>query len=528
MIDGGPVESTRSFPPRVLIVDDEPEMRRTLARLLSSQSMNVLTATSGEEALEVLQREPIDVALVDLQMPGVTGLDLLREIKKQDIDVHVVIMTAHGDVDIAVQAMHAGAYHFLTKPFRSADEVGLTIRKAVDHRRLRDRNLALERRLQRTEKFGELIGNSRKMHEVYERATGVAGTTSPVLILGESGTGKELTARAIHDRSDRSGGEFVAVNCSAIPESLIESELFGHVKGAFTGATSNRRGLFEQADGGTLFLDEIGDLPPLAQVKVLRALQEGEVRRVGSDENRLVDVRVITATNVDLRERIAQGRFRQDLFYRLSVVEVALPPLRERIEDIPLLAYHFLQKHAETSRSEVTRISPEALSDLQKRSWPGNVRELENAIQHAIVFCRGPTIVPADLPQIGGIEEAQRTAGGVFSSTLVDLPYRHAKERALEEFEQNYFSSLLNRTGGNVSEAARQAGLDRSNFRRALRRAKIRSTSNSGGPDHPVSSAPRPLARAEGGDARRDGSEAPQDEEDASLAARYSSGFGGQ
>lgn len=528
MIDTGPVESTRSFPPRVLIVDDEPEMRRTLARLLSSQSMNVLTATSGEEALEVLQREPIDVALVDLQMPGVTGLDLLREIKKQDIDVHVVIMTAHGDVDIAVQAMHAGAYHFLTKPFRSADEVGLTVRKAVDHRRLRDRNLALERRLQRTEKFGELIGNSRKMHEVYERATGVAGTTSAVLILGESGTGKELTARAIHDRSDRATGEFVAVNCSAIPESLIESELFGHVKGAFTGATSNRRGLFEQADGGTLFLDEIGDLPPLAQVKVLRALQEGEVRRVGSDETRIVDVRVITATNVDLRERIAQGRFRQDLFYRLSVVEVALPPLRERLEDIPLLAYHFLQKHAESSRSEVTRISPEALSDLQQRPWPGNVRELENAIQHAIVFCRGPTIVPADLPQTGSGEEGPRIASGAGFSTLVDLPYRLAKERALEEFEQNYFSALLNRTGGNVSEAARQAGLDRSNFRRALRRAKIRATST-GASERPVSSTPRPLARAESGEPGSSDSRLSEEEEgELRRTARYSTGFGGR
>lgn len=494
MMDPGP-ESVRSFPPRVLIVDDEPEMRRTLARLLSGQGMNVLTALSGEEALDVLQREPIDVALVDLQMPGVSGLDLLREIKKRAIDVHVVIMTAHADVDIAVQAMHAGAYHFLTKPFRSSDEVGLTIRKAVDHRRLRDRNVALEKRLQQTEKFGELIGNSRKMQEVYNRATGVAGTSSTVLIVGESGTGKELTARAIHDRSQRAGGPFVAVNCSAIPESLIESELFGHLRGAFTGATSTRQGLFENADGGTLFLDEIGDLPPLAQVKVLRALQEGEIRRVGSDETRIVDVRVITATNVDLRERISEGKFRQDLFYRLSVVEVALPPLRERIEDIPILAYHFLRKHADASRSEVTRISPEALADLQSRSWPGNVRELENAIQHAIVFCRGPIIIPADLPQPGSPDETQLGPTSGVGSTLVDLPYRLAKERALEEFEQSYFSALLNRTGGNVSEAARQAGLDRSNFRRALRRAKIRSNSNSVTPPEAFASSPRLIAR---------------------------------
>lgn len=495
VMDQGP-ESARSFPPRVLIVDDEPEMRRTLARLLAGQGMNVLTALSGEEALEVLAREPIDVALVDLQMPGVSGMDLLREIKKRAIDVHVVIMTAHADVDIAVQAMHAGAYHFLTKPFRSSDEVGLSIRKAVDHRRLRDRNVALEKRLQQNEKFGELIGNSRRMNEVYARATGVAGTSSTVLIVGESGTGKELTARAIHDRSGRAQQPFVAVNCSAIPESLIESELFGHMRGAFTGATNTRQGLFEQADGGTLFLDEIGDLPPLAQVKVLRALQEGEVRRVGSDETRIVDVRVIAATNVDLKERIASGRFRQDLFYRLSVVEVALPPLRERIEDIPILAYHFLRKHGEMSRSEVTRISPEALADLQARAWPGNVRELENAIQHAIVFCRGPIIVPSDLPQAETDDEGPVRRSSGFGAAMADLPYRLAKERALEDFEQNYFTALLDRTGGNVSEAARQAGLDRSNFRRALRRAKIRSNSKASVPDA-LDSSPRPVERPE-------------------------------
>ncbi len=459
-------------PARILVVDDEPEMRRTLSRLLSSQGMVVLTASAGEEALDILEREPVDVALVDLQMPGQSGIDILREIKARNIDAAVVIMTAHGDVDVAVSAMHAGAHHFLTKPFRSSDEIVLTARKAAEHRRLRDRNSALEQRLSTAENFGDLIGNSPRMHEVYARAMGVAGTSSTVLITGESGTGKELTARAIHAHSMRSAGRFVAVNCSAIPENLIESELFGHVRGAFTGALTHRLGLFERAQDGTLFLDEIGDLPPLAQVKVLRALQEGEVRRVGSDEAKHVDVRVIAATNVDLRDRIQSGRFRQDLFYRLSVVEVALPALRERSEDIPLLAYHFLQKHAESSRSEVKRISPEALKSLQSRDWPGNVRELENAIQHAIVFCRGTTIVPADLPQAAAGESGERPR--LSGTARADLPYRTAKERAVEDFEHEYFNALLARTHGNVSEAARQAGLDRSNFRRALRRAKIR------------------------------------------------------
>lgn len=483
---------------RVLVVDDEPELRRTLARLLTAERMTVLTAVSGEEALHILAREPVDVALVDLQMPGLSGLEFLSEAKRQGSDVNVVIMTAHGDVDVAVEAMRAGAYDFLTKPFRSTAEVAITVRKAAEHRRLLDRTLALERRLQRAEKLGDLIGSAPRMHEVYARALGVAGTSSTVLITGESGTGKELTARAVHAQSSRSQGRFVTVNCSAIPENLIESELFGHMKGSFTGATTTRQGLFEAADGGTLFLDEIGDLPLLAQVKVLRALQEGEVRRVGADDTRTVDVRVVAATNVDLRERITQGRFRQDLYYRLAVVEIALPPLRERVEDIPLLAYHFLQKHAESARSEVRRISPEALTALQSRAWEGNVRELENAIQHAIVFCRGSTILPGDLPGANGpSREPGLPSRASFSASFLDLPYREAKERAMEEFEHRYFSALLGRSSGNLSEAARQAGLDRSNFRRALRRSEVRGHSAEGDApeaEQPIAT-PRPLAR---------------------------------
>jgi two-component system, NtrC family, response regulator HydG len=462
-----------NWPPRVLVVDDEPELRRTLARVLSSEKMTVLTAVSGEEALDVLSRETVDVALVDLQMPGLSGLELLAEARRRGSEVDIVIMTAHGDVNVAVAAMHAGAYHFLTKPFRSLEEVSLIVQKAAEHRRLVDRTLVLEKRLQRSEKFGDLIGSASRMHEVYARAMGVAGTSSTVLITGESGTGKELTARAIHAQSPRAQGRFVTVNCSAIPENLIESELFGHMKGSFTGATTTRQGLFEAADGGTLFLDEIGDLPLLAQVKVLRALQEGEVRRVGADETRTVDVRVVAATNVDLKERISQNRFRQDLYYRLAVVEIALPPLRERVEDIPLLAYHFLHKHAESSRSEVRRISPEALTVLQGRNWEGNVRELENAIQHAIVFCRGATIQPGDLPP-GPEAQLRPTAGRGRLSVHADLPYREAKELAMEEFEREYFTTLLDRTQNNVSEAARRAGLDRSNFRRAMRRFQTR------------------------------------------------------
>jgi DNA-binding NtrC family response regulator len=466
-------------PPRVLIVDDEPAVRRSLARLLLARGMAVLTADDGAVAMDVLAKENVDVALVDLMMPNVDGMAFLEHVRERRSDVEVVIMTAFGDVDTAVRAVRAGAFHFLTKPFRSIDEVVLTVHKAAERRRLVDRAAMLERRLEQMEKFGGLIGNSPRMQEVYRLAMGVAPTTSTVLILGESGTGKELTARAIHQHSPRRDQAFVAVNCSAIPIDLVESELFGHVRGAFTGATMSRPGLFEVANRGTIFLDEVGDLPSLAQVKLLRTLQEGEVKRVGSNETRTLDVRVIAATNVDLKVRIGQGRFRDDLFYRLNVVPIALPPLRERLDDIPLLAFHFLQKYALRSGREVRKIAPDALRALRAYAWPGNVRELENAMEHALVFCRQDTVTSADLPlptAQPGAEPSAADAGSLpRADVLSDLPYREAKNRALQSFDSAYFRNILERAGGNVSEAARQAGLDRSNFRRAARRAGVRT-----------------------------------------------------
>jgi DNA-binding NtrC family response regulator len=473
-------------PPRVLVVDDEPSLRRSLARLLMSRGMHVLTAGDGEAAIEVLNTEPIDVALVDLMLPKVGGIEVLEHIKSGRCDTEVIIMTAFADVETAVRAVRLGAFHFLTKPFRSNDEVTLTVTKAAQHRRLLDHTAMLERRLQQMEKFGGLIGNSQRMQEVYQLALGVAPAASTVLILGESGTGKELTARAIHQHSSRANQPFVPVNCSAIPENLIESELFGHVRGAFTGATATRPGLFETANHGTLFLDEVGDLPPLAQVKLLRALQEGEIKRVGSNDTRLVDVRVVAATNVDLRQRIAANRFREDLYYRLNVVPIVLPPLRERLEDVPLLAYHFLQKYATRSESPVRKIAPDAIRVLQQQAWPGNVRELENAIERAVVFCRSDTVQAADLPSFGkpssalnGFSEVESRSQVTLQADLVnlsDLPYNEAKRRALGAFEAAYFRTVLERSGGNVSEAARQAGLDRSNFRRATKRVGVRTS----------------------------------------------------
>jgi DNA-binding NtrC family response regulator len=473
-----PAVRLENDPPRVLVVDDEPVVRRTLARLLLSRGMKVLTADDGSAAFTVLSSEDVDVAVVDMMMPKMGGLELLDNVKSSGLGVEVIMMTAFADVETAVRAVRAGAFHFLTKPFRSNDEVVLTVSKAAEHRRLLDHTAALQRRLEEMEKFGELIGNSPKMHQVYRLALGVAPTSSTVLILGESGTGKELTARAIHQHSPRVDRPFVAVNCSAIPVDLVESELFGHVRGAFTGATATREGLFETADRGTIFLDEVGDLPPLAQVKLLRALQEGEIKRVGSNDTRTVDVRVVAATNVDLRTRIAEGKFREDLYYRLNVVAISLPALRERREDIPLLAYHFLQKYAMRARREVKKIAPDALRLLQEQPWPGNVRELENAMEYAVVFCTGESITAHDLPfaknqvvRPGLANDGAKANAQV--DALADLPYREAKERALNAFETAYFTAVLDRAGGNVSEAARQAGLDRSNFRRAARRAGV-------------------------------------------------------
>ncbi len=537
-------------PVKVLIVDDEPAIRRALGRVLSARGFEVHTAENGADGLEKIAALSPDVALVDMRMPVMEGLELLRRVKESGSDVEVIMMTAHADMETAVSAVKLGAYHFLTKPFPSNDAVIVTCAKAAEHRRLLDRARRLEQRLEAQEQFGELIGTSPKMRSVYKLIDGVASATSTVLILGESGTGKELVARAIHQRSARASKPFVAVNCAAIPKELVESELFGHVRGAFTGAQSARTGLFESAHGGTILLDEVGDLPLAAQVKLLRTLQEGEVKRVGSDETKIVDVRVLAATNVDLQTKIANGSFRRDLYYRLNVIALPLPPLRQRGDDVTVLAYHFVQKYARRMNRDVKKITPDALEGLRTYNWPGNVRELEHAIEHAVVLAQGDAITLGDLPfgredpndtwaldvptnvrsisipqELGSTARTGRPASeyddeddeddeataalfsgapGPLSSghagsgsapalssaappphasgeaaadlreilALLDLPYSEAKRRALEAFDRAYVSELLKRSGGNLSEAARKAGLDRSNFRRIVRKAK--------------------------------------------------------
>jgi transcriptional regulator with GAF, ATPase, and Fis domain len=346
------------------------------------------------------------------------------------------------------------------------------------------RTEVLERELASAAGYASIVGTSPRMREVFRMVEGVAASNSTILILGESGTGKELVARAIHERSTRAQRQLVVVNCGAIPAELVESELFGHTRGAFTGATMAREGLFELADHGTIFLDEVGDLPLPAQVKLLRALQEGEVKRVGSNEARTVDVRVIAATNVDLRTRIREGKFREDLYYRLNVIAIALPALRERREDIPLLATHFLHQYAVRMGKNLTRITPEAMHELETYDWPGNVRELENAIERAVVLARGDAIDPGDLPfgahaqpppTLGGPPPAQPPAP---PETYAELTYSEARRRALWDFERRYMEAVLARTSGNITQAARTAGLDRSNFKRVLRRIQAGPGSN--------------------------------------------------
>ena len=498
-------------PVRVLIVDDEAGLRRSLARILGSRGHVVEVAEDGEQALELIDQHDPEVILCDLMMPKLGGLEVLAHTKRTRPRVEVIMMTAHADVDTAVAAVKNGAYDFLTKPFASNDAVALAVTKAAEHKRLVERAQHLEERLVAHEKFGELVGTSRKMQAVYRLIAGVASATSTVLILGESGTGKELVARAIHQHSPRAERPFVAVNCAAIPKELVESELFGHVRGAFTGAQTARAGLFESANGGTLFLDEVGDLPLPSQVKLLRALQEGEVKRVGSDEVRTVDVRVLAATNVDLQARIADGSFRKDLFYRLNVIPIHLPALRERDDDVVLLTHHVLQKLARRMGRPPKRVSPDATAAMRTYAWPGNVRELEHALEHAFVLAQGDLIELPDLPRevveavmpratpaprpappphrasapapapapamTSAAAPAPASMASLFGEEdLFALPYAEAKRRAMVAFDDRYVKELLDRTSGNLSEAARKAGLDRSNFRRIVKKTNHRGS----------------------------------------------------
>ena len=456
--------------PTVLAVDDDPSMLRAVRAILVREGYRVLTAEGGEDALAVLRDVPVDVVLADVQMPGMSGLELLRAIRVKHEAVQVVIMTAYGTVATAVRAVKEGAFNFLTKPFETIDQVTHIVRRAVAHKRLLDRNRYLESALEVRERYQDMVGKSHAMRELFELVDSVSYSASNVLIQGESGTGKELVARAVHARSPRKDKPFVVINCSALTETLLESELFGHEKGAFTGATAQKKGLFEAAHRGTIFLDEIGDIPASTQVKLLRVLQEGDIKRVGSNDVIRVDVRTLAATNVDLHAAMREGRFREDLYYRLNVINIEIPPLRERVEDIPLLAYHMLKRYAARMEKEVRSFAPLVVDVLQTYHWPGNVRELENVVERAVVLCRGDVVELQHLP--GPLRDGSYVANAAVED-FSGLDFTAAKKLAVQAFERRYVMQLLARTAGNISEASRRAGLDRSNFRRVLKRHNV-------------------------------------------------------
>src|SRR5688572_1935949 len=383
---------------RVLVVDDEENQRLVLRTLLKRQGYEVETAASGEEALQLVDTFGPDVVLTDVRMPKMGGLDLLATLQAKGNEATVIVMSAYGNVDDALEAIKAGAYDYVQKPFKH-DEIVLTLRKAEEREALRRENRALREEIRKEHQFEEILAKSQVMQEIFRTIAKIADYKTTVLISGESGTGKELVARALHGRSSRRAGNFVAVNCGAIPENLLESELFGHKKGAFTDANSDRRGLFEEADGGTLFLDEIGELPLNLQVKLLRALQEESIRRLGDSKDVKIDVRIITATHRDLAAEAKAGRFREDLYYRINVLPIPIPPLRARKEDINLLIDHFLTRNNTRLGTQIRALTADARKLLLEYAWPGNVRELENTIERAMVLCDGDVIDAHDLPE---------------------------------------------------------------------------------------------------------------------------------
>jgi two-component system, NtrC family, response regulator AtoC len=432
-------------PMRILVVDDEQSLRHTISVILREEGYEVATATDGADALAKLAVAPADLVLCDVRMPEMDGMAFLERHAAAGGTALVVMMSAYGDADTAIAAMQRGAYDWIQKPFH-AEEVVLVVRKAMERERLRADVQRLENELSSLRQSADaLVGSSPVMRTALDMARKVAPHSATVLLSGESGTGKELVARLIHRESPRANGPFVAVNCGAIPEALLESELFGHEKGAFTGATRDKAGLFEEAHNGTLFLDEIGELPPALQVKLLRALQEGDIRRVGSTEAKVVDVRVIAATNRDLGADVETGRFRADLFYRINVVAIALPPLRERPDDLPELVQFFLARHATRMGLTAHGISPAAMRVIAEHAWPGNVRELEHAIERALVMTGGAIVEPSDLPALARSTDARP---GATDGTL-------SVKLQTTELEKALIRRALERTRGNRTRAAR-------------------------------------------------------------------------
>ncbi len=435
------------IPRRILIVDDEENFRHMLSVILIKEGYEVETASNGEEALQKVIGSPFDQVLCDIRMPRMDGLELLREMRKSGTEAITIMMSAYGTVDIAIEAMKLGAYDYISKPFKP-DEIILTLRKAEEREQLRKENQLLRKEIAKEYSFENIVSKNEKMQKIFDVIKKVAQYRSTVLITGESGTGKELVARALHYNSERSQNPFIPVNCGAIPENLLASELFGHAKGAFTDAIRTKKGLFEEADGGTLFLDEIGELPGQLQVKLLRVLQDGEIRRIGEAKSIQIDVRIVAATVKDLQKEVNEGRFREDLFYRLNVLPIHIPPLRERKEDIPLLIRHFIGKYNQVLVKSVEDIDRSGLEALMNYKWYGNVRELENTVERAIVLTDKNYIQLENLPvEIQNFREESQP------EPMPDEEY--SIKRASRSLEMNLIRKALSKTKGNHTHAAR-------------------------------------------------------------------------
>ena len=455
----------------ILIVDDEKDMLVLLKRILSEETpYKLVTESDPRQALERFRQRHFDVVITDLKMPQMDGIHLLEACKKIRPEISVIILTAYATIENAVEAIQKGAHDYITKPFRR-ERVLLTLDKAMKWQAMVDENRALRKALAEKNGFSALVGSTPAMQNIFERIRQVAPTMGTVLITGPSGTGKELVARAVHQHSLRSNKNLITVNCTAIPEQVLESELFGHVKGAFTGAWQDKKGLVETAHEGTLFLDEIGDLNFQMQTKLLRLLQEGEYKPVGGVTTRRADLRFIAATNHDLKTDIRESRFREDLYYRLNVIRFDLPALNERRQDIPLLAYHFLEKYARLNQKDIQHISPEAMQALISQDYPGNVRELENTIERGVIFCRSDTLKVDNLQ----LEYDSSQVPPEFYEDITQLSFKDAKDKMTDIFHRLYIRSLLTRSAGNISKAADIAGIQRQYLHRLMKEAGIRA-----------------------------------------------------
>jgi two-component system, NtrC family, response regulator PilR len=456
-------------PPRILVVDDERSMRELLAIVLRREGYEVLLAENGRAAIGLLEREPVDLLISDIKMPDMSGVEVLRAAKSIDPDILGIMITAFASTDTAVEAMRLGACDYLSKPF-DIDLLKMKVREKIENRQLRQENVLLKRTLGLSHQFSNIIGRSDVMLDVFKMIQTVARTNSTIMLTGESGTGKGLVAQAIHFHSLRRDKPMVSLNCGAMPENLLESELFGHMRGSFTGADANKKGLLEVAEKGTIFLDEIGEMSAVMQVKLLRVLQERRFRRVGGLEELTADIRVIAATNQDLTKAVAEGRFREDLFYRINVIPIALPPLRERREDIPLLADHFLGKYNEQMNKEISGVSREAMDLLLHHDWPGNIRELENALERAVALEATPTILPDSLPAgiRGDAPRAQAAPAEALPESGFDL------EAHVKEIERGYIAEALKKAGGVQVKAADLLGMSFRSFRYYVKKYNLR------------------------------------------------------